>query len=1096
MINDIVMHFKKFLTFILACGRNTLTFMCVTSSKMNLIQNKRKSISWLFMAFAMMFPMILSAQYFGRNKPMYHTLDFEIMSTQHFDIHHYLKNRDLLKRFAQDAELWYELHQAVLQDTFYSKNPMILYNDHSDFQMTNAIFGEVSIGTGGVTEGFKNRVILPLTFTHEQTHHVLGHEMVHAFQYHMMSSSQGTNLQSIGNIPLWMIEGLAEYLSIGKIDAHTAMWMRDAVLNKDVPSIRDLNSYKYFPYRYGQAFWSYLAGTYGDQVIRPFFMTVAQVGLDETVQGMFGKTREEMSEEFINTLTDYYSPLMGEGKENFIGRKIISGENAGTLNVSPSLSPNGRYIIFLSEKNLFSTDLYLADARNGEIKKRITRLVRDGHIDDLDFIESAGAWSPNSKLFAFVVYKQGKNVIIIKEAETGKTEDEIVIPEIHAIRNPVWGHDGKSIVFAGMVEGKVDLYRYTFPSKRDQKRKKPGRLKRLTDDFASQIQPNINKHGTHIVFSTDQLSLDNGRTHGKYKMNLAILNIETGEIEQLDLFPGADNLNPQYDHEGNIVFLSDRDGFRNVYKYNPESTEVTQMTDFLTGVSGITKYSPAISVSKIRDRIVYTHYYRGDYTIYQSTSERLLSEPVDKYDVDFTAAVIPADNPDVAQIVQENMDKLDRLSRTEDMQKEKYRPRFTLDHLGGSAGVGVGGGTFGTRTGLASGIEMFFSDMVGYHQLFATVAINGDIKDIGGQLTYLNNKHRISYGVTVSHIPDRYGSISFPYLDTLYNFQPPLPVISEDISVLRIFEQRIGGILQYPFSKIMRAETNFGVNFRSFRQDVYSNYYTEDGRYFDRSDTRRVPLEGDEILVGRYLVRKGAFYDFGVALVGDNAQFGMTSPMNGYRWRIEAVKYFGTYDYFSTNVDLRAYQFLGRFSLAGRVQHGSRFGTDANNINPIFIGWQGFARGYTYNQVRKLIDRQMNNVQPGEDYIFNLEEVTLERLIGSKYLMTGFEFRIPFTGPERLALINSGFLLTDVSFFIDAGVAFDDYDHLFNGEPLVVVRAESGIQEEYIKPLLAASAGVSLRINLFNAMILEPYVAYPFQKDATFWFGFNFLPGW
>ena len=50
------------------------------------------------------------------------------------------------------------------------------------------------------------------------------------------------------------------------------MWMRDAYLNHDIPTIRDLTqTNKYFPYRYGEAFWSFIGSTYGDTVIIPFF---------------------------------------------------------------------------------------------------------------------------------------------------------------------------------------------------------------------------------------------------------------------------------------------------------------------------------------------------------------------------------------------------------------------------------------------------------------------------------------------------------------------------------------------------------------------------------------------------------------------------------------------------------------------------------------------------------------------------------------------------------------------------------------------------------------------------------------------------------
>ncbi len=180
------------------------------------------------------------AQYFGQNKVRYKNLKFKVYKTPHFEIYYYMRNDSLLKRFAQESELWYTLHQQVFRDTFKRPNPIILYADHPDFQQTTAIDGEIGVGTGGVTEGLKNRVVMPVMETNQTTRHVLGHELVHAFQYHMLLGSDSSGLGNINNLPLWMIEGMAEYLSLGKRDAYTAMWMRDAYLNKDIPSIRDL----------------------------------------------------------------------------------------------------------------------------------------------------------------------------------------------------------------------------------------------------------------------------------------------------------------------------------------------------------------------------------------------------------------------------------------------------------------------------------------------------------------------------------------------------------------------------------------------------------------------------------------------------------------------------------------------------------------------------------------------------------------------------------------------------------------------------------------------------------------------------------------
>lgn len=197
----------------------------------------------------------VKAQYFGQNKVRYKKLDFKVLQTPHFEIYYYIKNEKLLKRFSQDAETWYKMHQEVFRDTFLKKNPIILYNNHPDFQQTTALNGEIGIGTGGVTEALKNRVIMPVMELNSQTRHVLGHELVHAFQYHLLLEKDSISLENVGQTPLWMVEGMAEYLSIGKKDAFTSMWMRDAMLNRDIPSLKDLtNSNKYFPYRYGQAF--------------------------------------------------------------------------------------------------------------------------------------------------------------------------------------------------------------------------------------------------------------------------------------------------------------------------------------------------------------------------------------------------------------------------------------------------------------------------------------------------------------------------------------------------------------------------------------------------------------------------------------------------------------------------------------------------------------------------------------------------------------------------------------------------------------------------------------------------------------------------
>src|SRR3989441_11563291 len=109
----------------------------------------------------------------------------------------------------------------------------------SDFQQTNAISGDIGEGTGGVTEFFKHRMVLPFTGSYGELEHVLQHEMVHQFQYDIYSRGRiGAGVQTLISVnpPLWFMEGMAEYLSIGPIDPHTAMWLRDASLEGHLPT--------------------------------------------------------------------------------------------------------------------------------------------------------------------------------------------------------------------------------------------------------------------------------------------------------------------------------------------------------------------------------------------------------------------------------------------------------------------------------------------------------------------------------------------------------------------------------------------------------------------------------------------------------------------------------------------------------------------------------------------------------------------------------------------------------------------------------------------------------------------------------------------
>ncbi len=1013
----------------------------------------------------------LQAQYFGQSKMRYKKLDFKVYETPHFRLHYYLNNDSMIRWFAKESEVWYELHQQVFQDTFLKKNPLILYNNSPEFQQTTTIQGEIGVGTGGVTEAFKNRVVMPIAQINHQTRHVLGHELVHAFQYRVLiEGGDSTRLENIANIPLWMVEGMAEYFSIGKKDAFTAMWMRDAYLNNDLPSLRDMteNMNRYFPYRFGQAFWSYVGSTYGDTVIMPLFKQTAIYGYEYAVRRVFGYDAQTLSNLWRNSLIQAYKNIPIDTSKAPIGRQLINSQNAGRMNVSPAISPDGQYIAFLSERDLFSIDLFLADAKSGKVIRKLASRLTNADIDEFSFLESAGTFSPDSRKFAFSVFSKGKSKLMIVDVVNGKTLSVEEMGDITEFTNITWGPDGQHVAFSGLHNGHSDIYLYDLENKV---------LTQLTNDWYSDFQPSFSRDGKRIVFSTDRLALQGNPSGVEIPMNLAIIDLATRKIENLNFFEGANNLNPVFSSDDSeLYFLSNRDGFRNMYRYTFSNNKLERMTEYFTGISGITEYSPALSVS-MNDDIVYSYYRSNAYTIYNAKASEFEGIEIDPFDVNFEAALLPPPVTLGVDVVNTNLRNFNRFRRIDGNQivHSAYKPGFKLDYLANS-GVGMSvGSRYGA--GISSGIQGMFSDILGHNQIFAAVNVNGEIYDFGGQVAYINQQSRINWGGAVSHIPYVSGFSVYDTRDIGTGMVEPVL----DTYMVRTFQQQVEGFGSYPFTRNHRFEVGAAIARYSYRVDRWWQSY-----YSGYTGRDKVSNE-DAQNIGLGNLQAFSVQQINSAFVGDNAVFGITSPLQGYRYRVGVEQYFGDYNFTAYTVDLRKYNRYKPVTLAARAYTYMRAGENENALYPMFLGYPYLVRGYESAGMRN-----------------NVGGLSLQKLMGSRVAVFNFEVRLPFTGPEKLAVFKSGMLFSDLNFFFDAGLAWNSgSDVKFKGsidqigwETIDDQGNQIPIYENIHIPVY--SAGVSLRVNLFGAMVLEPYYAIPFQrKDINFGtFGLNFTPGW
>ncbi len=1011
----------------------------------------------LVLSAALLFSTAANAQYFGRNKPGYRSFRFDVAQTPNFDIYHYLRNDSLLLNLSQWSEDWYRMHQVVFRDTFNVRNPIIFYSNHPDFQQTNTISGIIGTGTGGVTESLKNRVIMPVALSLAQTDHTLGHELVHAFQYKLFLNADSGRKMSINNIPLWMIEGMAEYLSIGSVDPNTAMWMRDALLNDDFPTLKQMsNESKYFPYRYGHAFWSMAGKTWGDSIMIPLLTETSRIGFSKAADSLIGFDEKTLSGMWKSAMETYYRPLLNGKADSLAGRLLVSEKVGGRMNVSPSVSPDGRYFAFFSQKNLFTLDLFLADAGTGKVLKKLSSVVRNNDIDDFNFIESSGTWSPDGKKFAFIIFSKGTNKLVTVDVRRGRSVREAVIPGIPSFSNPSWSPDGKKIVVTGMKEGVSDLYLYDLET---------FEVEQLTHDLESNLHPSWSSDGRFIVYSQEKMNRTGGTR--RYSFDIAVLDLRDRSIRKVDVFNGAYNMNPYFSGDDRFIyFLSDADGFRNLYKFDNESGSVFRLTDYMTGISGITPYSPAISVARDSNLILYNHYWKNSYRIAAAYDNQFNPVAVDAHAVDFTAATLPPGRHFSANIVDSNLTGRDDLSvlPADSISMRPYRSKFQLDYISNNANIGVSTGIY--RNNLAGSISMIFSDMVGNNQLYSSLSLNGEIYDFGGQAAYINQKGKVKWGASLSHIPYRAGNM-FITRDTVQIDDMLVPVDNLVIDYLRMFEDNVSLFASYPLSQTRRFEANASLSWYYYRLDRYNNYYLLNGIGLASKKEKLDPPGGSN------------YQQISAAYVEDNSYSGMTSPMQGHRARLQVDKYFGAANIFTTLIDYRQYFYVRPFTLAFRFYNLAMLGQDAENgiLPPIYIGYPWLIRGY-------------NNISYTNTALSDVNRFNISVLTGSRVAVANAELRFPLSGPERLAAIKSKWFLIDLNLFFDSGLAWNSSSTVVTDRHAM---ADSG---EVRYPVF--STGASLRVNLLGYMVIEPYYAIPLQngglKNAQF--GLSFTPGW
>ena len=280
---------------------------------------------------------------------------------------------------------------------------------------------------------------------------------------------------------------------------------------------------------------------------------------EQAIEQVLGVSVDQLSKDWQAAIQKSAVPvLLATGRELVDRQPIIQGrEFKAELNVGPALSPDGRWLAFLSSRSLLSIDVFIADASNGRVVRKLTSTATNPHFSSIQFIYSAGAWDRASRRLAVATVTSGKPALAIYDAQTGDLEREIRITDVDEILAPAWAPDDSSIAFSGMSGGLTDLYIYDLQT---------NRLRRLTADLFAELQPAWSPDGRRIAFVTDRFTSDM-TTLSFVPYGLAIIDVQSGRVERVLADAKGKAINPQWTPDGqSLYFISDRDGVSNVYR--------------------------------------------------------------------------------------------------------------------------------------------------------------------------------------------------------------------------------------------------------------------------------------------------------------------------------------------------------------------------------------------------------------------------------------------------------------------------------------------------------------------------------------------------
>ncbi|MNS29957.1 translocation protein TolB [compost metagenome] len=510
-----------------------------------------------------------------------------VRQTAHFSLHYYPGLDKTAERFLRAAEEAYPKLAAdfgVKMSTT-EKIPIIITHD--------SLFN-------GEAEPVKDRITLDPVLANSSvvgTQRFLAHELAHVMTFRAVNKgNKMAQLSSLGGMPTWFLEGIAQYTSEYWYPSTDRMLRLHTLENTllthtERANFRMLGAYAGAAgYNEGFALCRYMFGTYGRDKL-PVLMASLKEGkrsFEQAVEATFGQNMAAIEAAWKQSLRETYAKQIQGLQEQVPGSTKLVDTYQGEVNVLPKLSPDGKQLAYLTSRYQDSflylrgnvmgfLSLYVSDADgknprmvpigkgavhtydwSGDGKKLVySRLVGDkagNPTFDLfvyDTVTKANtrlttgegtnnmAWRPTKNQVAFVSVEDGQNTVKLIDVASKTIKVVLQGDRDVQFRQPAWSPDGTKLVAVTHKPGQQGHLVVIDPD--------TGNASELTkpQDRVADAYPTYGPDGKSVFFTSDR----GGMT------NLYTVNTATKAVQKLtNTYRGAEM--PSLTPDGKAVYFT------------------------------------------------------------------------------------------------------------------------------------------------------------------------------------------------------------------------------------------------------------------------------------------------------------------------------------------------------------------------------------------------------------------------------------------------------------------------------------------------------------------------------------------------------------